>query len=313
MTETSDKEPPGGHDGATYVVRGATVRAPSLAPALYVVATPIGNLSDVTIRALDVLAAADTVACEDTRVTRKLMSRYGISAKLFFYNDYSDERKRERIVAAVAAGEAVALVSDAGTPLISDPGYRLVADMRAAGLPVVPVPGASSLTAALAGAGLPTDRFHFVGFPSAKAAARRRELSGLTALTGTLVLMESPNRLAATLADAADLFGSETEACICREMTKLHETFDRGTLAELARRYRGQAVKGEVVLLIHGTGGGKVTPSDADVDDLLRAALAAGPVRQAADRVAAETGLSRRALYQRALQLKESPVDSEES
>jgi 16S rRNA (cytidine1402-2'-O)-methyltransferase len=313
MTEKADSGRPGGHDGSAYLVRGERIRAPSLAPALYVVATPIGNLSDVTIRALDVLAAADLVACEDTRVTRKLMSRYGISAKLISYNDYSDERKRERIVAAVAGGEAVALVSDAGTPLISDPGYRLVAAIREAGLPVVPVPGASSLMAALAGAGLPTDRFHFVGFPAAKAGARRRELAELTTLTGTLALMESPNRLAATLADAADLFGSETEACVCREMTKLHETFDRGTLLELAERYRNEAVKGEVVLLIHARGDGEAAPSEEEVDRLLREALVAGPVRQAADRVAAATGLSRRMLYQRALQLKESQSDSKES
>lgn len=300
-------------DGAQYVVRGETLRAPSLEPALYVVATPIGHLADITVRALDVLAAADLIACEDTRVTRKLLTRYGISARTVSYNDYSDAAKRAKLVAAVADGQAVALVSDAGTPLISDPGYRLVAEMRAEGLPVVPVPGASSLMAALAGAGLPTDRFHFIGFLAAKAGGRRRELAELAGLSGTLVLLESPNRLAATLSDAADLFGGETAACVCREMTKLHETFDRGPLSDLAERYANQAVKGEIVLLIDMSGSGKAAPAQDEVDRLLTTALAAGPVRQAADKVAAETGLSRRALYQRALHLRESRSDSEES
>ena len=285
-------------------MRGQVIAAPGLAPGLYVVATPIGNLSDITIRALDVLAAADVIACEDTRVTRKLLTRYGISAKVFSYNDYSDNRKRDRIIEAVSGGQSVALVSDAGTPLISDPGYRLVAALREAGLPVVPVPGPSSLLSALAGAGLPTDRAHFAGFLAPKAGARRRELGALAALDATLILLESPNRLAATLADAADLFGSGTEACVCREMTKLHETFDRGTLPELAARYAGETVKGEVVLLIHSGGSAKQALAPEAVDALLAAALAGGSVRQAADQVAAETGLARRGLYQRALELK---------
>jgi len=169
---------------------------------------------------------------------------------------------------------------------------------------VVPVPGPSSLMAALAGAGLPTDQAHFAGFLAPKAGARRKQLGALAALDATLILLESPNRLAATLGYAADLFGGETEACVCREMTKLHETFDRGTLSDLAGRYAGETVKGEVVLLIRSGGTGRSAPEPEAVDALLAAALAVGSVRQAADQVAAETGLARRDLYQRALQLK---------
>lgn len=304
----------GGAPGGSYMLRGQEIQAPALAAGLYVVATPIGNLSDITVRALDTLAAADLIACEDTRVTRKLMTRYGIKANLRAYHDHSPERDREAIVQAVAGGKAVALVSDAGTPLISDPGYRLVDGLRAAGLPVVPVPGPSSLTAALSGAGLPTDRVHFAGFLAAKAGARRKQLGELATLDATLVLMESPNRLASLLADAAAVLGGETAACVCREMTKLHETFDRGSLAELAERYdrqkegqEEQTVRGEVVLLIHCTGAARREPAPEEIDVLLAKALAGGSVRQAADRVSAETGLSRRTLYQRALALKDRP------
>lgn len=309
-TTRSDKLA-GGAPGGSYMLRGQEIQAPALAAGLYVVATPIGNLSDITVRALDTLAAASLIACEDTRVTRKLMTRYGIKANLRAYHDHSPERDREAIVQAVAGGKAVALVSDAGTPLISDPGYRLVDGLRAAGLPVVPVPGPSSLTAALSGAGLPTDRVHFAGFLAAKAGARRKQLGELATIDATLVLMESPNRLAGLLADAAAVLGGEPVACVCREMTKLHETFDRGSLAELAERYdrqkEGQTVRGEVVLLIHRTGAARREPAPEEIDALLAAALAGGSVRQAADRVAAETGLSRRTLYQRALALKDRP------
>jgi 16S rRNA (cytidine1402-2'-O)-methyltransferase len=310
MADSRKNAPSADSKAASYILRSHVIEAPSLAAGLYIVATPIGNLSDITVRALDVLAAADLIACEDTRVSRKLLTRYGIETHAISYNDYSDNSKRQRIIGAVRDGKSVALVSDAGTPLISDPGYRLVAELRKEGLPVVPVPGPSSVLAALSGAGLPTDRFHFTGFPPAKAGARRRELAALAALDATLVLLESPNRLAATLADAADVFGGETEACVCRELTKLHETFDRGSLAELATRYDGRQVKGEIVMLIHSAGG-KADYEPEEVDRLISAALAGGSVRQAADVVAAETGLPRRMLYQRALALKSSQNSNE--
>ena len=291
----------------TYVIRGQQFTAPSVQPGLYVVATPIGNLSDITLRALDTLAAADLIACEDTRVTRKLLAHYGIRARLTAYHDYSDDRRIRSVLDAVSGGQAVALVSDAGTPLISDPGYRLVDQVREAGLPVFPVPGPSSPMAALSGAGLPTDKVHFAGFAAGKSAARRRQFGDLARLKATVALMEAPQRLAASLKDARDVFGEETKACICREMTKLHESFDRGTLGELAARHEddGRKVKGEIVLLIH-SGGERTEPDQQAVDALLRAALAGESVRDAADRVAAETGLPRRRLYQRAVELKAS-------
>ncbi len=290
---------------ATYIIRSQIIQAPQLTPGLYIVATPIGNLSDITIRALDTLAAADRIACEDTRVTRKLLARYDIRASLMSYHDYSDDKERDRVVQAVESGQAVALVSDAGTPLISDPGYRLVEALLQRGLPVVPVPGPSSLLAALAGAGLPTDQVHFAGFAASKAGARRRQFTDLARSETTLVLLESPRRLPACLADAAEIFGGETMACVCRELTKLYETFDRGPLAELAEKYHGQPVKGEIVLLIRSRGAQEREADPAAVDALLEAALAGGTVRHAADQVAAQTGMKRRLLYRRALELRD--------
>jgi 16S rRNA (cytidine1402-2'-O)-methyltransferase len=295
-----------GEAGRTYVVRGHHIQAPHLTPGLYIVATPIGNLSDVTIRALDTLAAADLIACEDTRVTRKLLSRYGIQSKMFVYNDYSDDSERDRVVQAIQNGQAVALVSDAGTPLISDPGYRLVNALSRCDLPIVPIPGPSSLLAALVGAGLPTDNVQFAGFAAGKAGARRRQFADLALSKTTLILLESPHRLAASLSDAADIFGGETIACVCRELTKLYETFDRACLADLAEKYRGQTVKGEIVLLIQSAGDSAKDLDPNDVDALLEAALAGGSVRHAADQVAAQTGMQRRLLYRRALQLRDS-------
>ncbi len=294
----------GSADRTDYLIRGRQFQAPPLAPGLYVVATPIGNLSDITLRALDTLAAADLIACEDTRVTRKLLTHYGIRSRLKSYHDHSDTGTADTIVNAVSGGQAVALVSDAGTPLISDPGYRLVERLREAGLPVCPVPGPSSPLAALAGAGMATDIVHFAGFAAGKSAARRRQFGELAGLRATLVLLEAPQRLAACLKDASDIFGGETEACVCRELTKLYETFDLGTLAELTARYAEQAVKGEIVLLI-ASAGARSEPDQQAIDAMLQAALAGGTVRDAANRVAAETGLPRRRLYQRALALKD--------
>jgi 16S rRNA (cytidine1402-2'-O)-methyltransferase len=287
----------------SYLIRGASFTAPMLEPGLYVVATPIGNLSDVTLRALDTLAAADLVACEDTRVTRRLLDRYGIKAKVTAYHEHSGADAHRRLLNALAEGSAVALVSDAGTPLLSDPGARLVEDARAAGHPVIPIPGASAITATLSAAGLPTEAFLFAGFLPTKTNARRERLKALGSVPATLVFFESPNRVAALLADASAALGENREAIVCREVTKIHETFDRGTLSELVDRYTDTATKGEIVLLIAPPAA--AAPLDArDLETALRDALRTMGVREAAQSVADLTGLPRRDLYRRALAIK---------
>ena len=286
-----------------YFIRGQFFPAPALEAGLYVVATPIGNLGDITVRALDTIAGADLLACEDTRVTRKLLTRYGIEAKVVAYHEHSDAGAHRRLLEAVAQGGSVAVVSDAGTPLISDPGAGLVRDAARAGLNVVPIPGPSSAIAALSGAGLPTDAFLFLGFLPHKSAGRRKRLVEFASVPATLVLFESPNRTGALLADAAAELGGEREAAICREITKLHETFARGTLAELAQHFADAEVKGEVVLVI-GPPGEAAAPSEAETDRRLLEALESMSVKEAAQAVSGATGLPRRDLYQRALQLK---------
>lgn len=297
-----------GGESRGYFVRGHFFAAPPAEPGLYVVATPIGNLSDITIRALDTLAGVDLVAAEDTRVTRKLMARYGIGTRLTSYHEHSDARAHRRLLAALAEGQSVALVSDAGTPLVSDPGARLVADAMAAGSRVVPIPGPSSALAALSAAGLPADAFLFVGFLPSKSTARRKRLAAHAATDATLILFESPNRIAALLGDAAAAFGADRAAAIAREVTKLHETFDRGTLGELAERYAASGTKGEIVLLV-APAAERGKPAEADVERLLIDALRGGGVKEAAAQVAEETGLSRRDLYQRALALKAADAE----
>lgn len=287
-----------------YFIRGQFCSAPALRPGLYVVATPIGNLGDITIRALDTIAAADLVACEDTRVTRKLLTRYGVKAKVVAYHEHSDANAHRRLLDAVAQGRSVAVVSDAGTPLISDPGGGLVRDAAQAGHPVVPIPGPSSAVAALSAAGLPTDAFLFLGFLPHKSAGRRKRLAEVAGLPFTLVLFESPNRTGALLADAAAELGENREAAICRELTKLHETFSRGTLGLLAERFAKAEVKGEVVLLVAPPGEPE-PPSQAEIDSQLRTALQSMGVKQAAQSVAEATGVPRRELYQKALALKD--------
>ena len=298
MSDTDPGAPP------AFFVRGQPLTAPRLAPGLYLVATPIGHLGDVTLRALETLAAADMIACEDTRVTRKLLTRYGIERPLTAYHEHSGPEARRRILAALAGGQAVALASDAGTPLMSDPGFRLVQEAVAAGLTVVPIPGPSAVMAALAASGLPTDAFLFVGFLPAKAAGRAARLKELAAVPASLVLFESPRRLGAALSDAARILGGGRAAAVCREMTKLHETFERGRLAELAERFAGAAPKGEIVLVVGPPEAARAEVSEADLDRRLVEALAGHSIRDASDRIAAETGLSRRAVYQRALALK---------
>jgi 16S rRNA (cytidine1402-2'-O)-methyltransferase len=284
-----------------YVLNGHSAIAPPLEPGLYLVATPIGNLRDITVRALEVLAAADLIACEDTRVSRKLLDHYGLTTPLTPYHDHNAAQARPKLLARLADGAAVALISDAGTPLVSDPGYKLVREARAAGVSVTALPGASAVLAALAVSALPTDRFFFEGFLPAKEGQRRSRIAELKRIPSTLVLFESGPRIAGALADLAVGLGAR-EAAICRELTKLHEEVRRGDLAALARDYAGGAeTRGEFVIVI-----APPTPDTAettDIDTLLRQALARLSVKEAVAEIAAVTGEARRDVYQRALAL----------
>lgn len=272
-----------------------------LPPGLYLVATPIGNLRDITLRALDVLRAADVIACEDTRITRRLLDRYGIQTPLLRYDDHSGEADRHRLIERVAAGGAVALASDAGTPLVSDPGFKLVRAAVAEGLAVVPLPGPSSLLAALCLAGLPTDRFSFGGFLPEKQAARRAALNEALRLPGTVVVFEAARRLPASLADLAAIAPGRP-VVVARELTKRFEEAVRGTAADLAERYRKDGPpRGEVVLVIGPPD--EADPEAADLDAALRAALRDLSVKEAASAVAFTTGLPRRQVYARAVAL----------
>jgi 16S rRNA (cytidine1402-2'-O)-methyltransferase len=273
-----------------------------LEPGLYVVATPIGNLRDITLRALDVLARADLVLAEDTRVAGKLLSAFGLSAKLERYDEHGAERTRPRALQALAEGGRVALVSDAGTPLVSDPGYRLVREAAEAGHKVIPIPGASALLAGLSVAGLPTDRFLFAGFPPPKSAARRTFLGELAGIRATLIFFEGGSRLAESLADMAEVLGEAREAVVCRELTKLYETVARGTLSQLAADPRFAAPKGEIVVLVGP--GREAEATAADADAALAEALTRLKPADAAAEVARALGLPRRDLYKRALALK---------
>jgi 16S rRNA (cytidine1402-2'-O)-methyltransferase len=272
-----------------------------LAPGLYIVSTPIGNLRDITLRAIDVLAVADLVLAEDTRVSGKLLSAYGLKNKLERYDEHAAERVRPRVLQLLAQGGRVALVSDAGTPLISDPGYRLVREAVQQGAAVIPIPGASSVMAALAVAGLPTDRFLFVGFPPSKRTGRRALFAELAPIRASLVFFEGGSRLAASLADMAAVFGSR-EAMVGRELTKLYETCIRGPLDVLAADPALAAPKGEMVVVVGP--GAEIAATPADADAALADALTRLGPAEAASEVAGALGLNRRELYRRALALK---------
>jgi 16S rRNA (cytidine1402-2'-O)-methyltransferase len=309
MRTTAPTVPPGrDRTVRNYVLNGQSATAPALEPGLYLVATPIGNLRDVTLRALETLAAADLIACEDTRVTRKLLDHYGISTKLTPYHDHNATEARPRLLAKLAEGATVALVSDAGTPLISDPGYKLVCAAREAGANVTALPGASAVLAALTLAALPTDRFFFEGFLPAKEGQRRSRIAELARVPATIVVFETGARIAAALADLAAGLGSRATA-VCRELTKLHEEVRRGDLATLARDYAGGAEpRGEIVIVIAPPEApGKLSADD--LDTLLRQALARLSVKAAVAEVAAVTGQSRRDVYQRALALAKEQND----
>lgn len=300
MSEAVDREKQRG-----YRLHNASIPARPLEPALYLVATPIGNLADITLRALETLAGADVLACEDTRVTRVLLDRYGIVNRPLSYHEHNADEAGPRLLAALGEGKSVALVSDAGTPLVSDPGYRLAQLAIEAGHRVVPIPGPSAPLAALVGSGLPSDAFLFAGFLPVKDKARRDRLGELSAVPATLLFFESPHRIAATVAAAADVLGNERKAAVCRELTKTFEEFRRGTLGELRTFYTADAnVKGEIVLVV-GPPDAKPVPKEADVDALLSALARDLPMGKAATEAAHRTGLPRKELYDRLLALKE--------
>ncbi|HMA55570.1 MAG TPA: 16S rRNA (cytidine(1402)-2'-O)-methyltransferase [Pseudolabrys sp.] len=282
------------------------MEAGKAAPGLYLIATPIGNLGDVTLRALETLAGADVIACEDTRVTRKLTERYGITTPLTPYHEHNAAEARPKLLSRLADGQSVALVSDAGTPLISDPGFKLVRAAREAGYPVTALPGASAVLAALTVSGLPTDRFFFEGFLPAKQTARQKRIAALANIPATLVLFESGSRLAPMLADLAEALGPRA-AAICRELTKLHEEVKCDDLDALARIYAdGAETRGEFVIV--------VSPPAAehradDIDELLKRALSRVSVKDAVGEVAVATGRPRREIYQRALALTKDGAD----
>nr|WP_246810661.1 16S rRNA (cytidine(1402)-2'-O)-methyltransferase [Ensifer sp. ENS09] len=290
-------------------MHNVSVPARPLDAALYLVATPIGNLGDITLRALETLAGADVLACEDTRVTRVLLDRYGIVNRPYAYHEHNADEVGPRLLAALAEGRSVALVSDAGTPLVSDPGYRLGQLAIEAGHRVVPIPGASAPLAALVGSGLPNDAFLFAGFLPTKDKAKRDRLRELAAVPATILFFESPHRIAATVAAAADVLGEGRRASVCRELTKTFEEFRRGTLGELAVHYeQAGPVKGEIVLVI-GPPDAAPEPEAADVDALLQSLVADMPTGKAATEAARQTGLPRKELYDRLLQLKERHDD----
>jgi 16S rRNA (cytidine1402-2'-O)-methyltransferase len=291
----------------SFLIAGQDVTAPAIGPGLYLVATPIGNLGDISLRALGILAAADVIACEDTRVSHRLTQHYGIGTPLTPYHEHNAATARPKLLARIAGGESVALISDAGTPLISDPGYKLVRDSIEAGHAVTALPGASAVLTALSVAGLPTDRFFFEGFLPAKDAARQARIRELARIPATLVLFETGPRIAAALAGLADGFGPR-DAAICRELTKLHEEVRRAPLDELARDYAADAeIRGEFVIVVAPPA--EQPPEAADVDALLRHALARVSVKDAVSEVASATGVSRRDVYQRAIELTKDSDD----
>jgi 16S rRNA (cytidine1402-2'-O)-methyltransferase len=286
----------------TFAIAGQVLTVPRPIPGLYLVATPIGNLGDVTLRALETLAGADVIACEDTRVTRRLTERYAIATPLKSYHEHNAAVVRPEILARLAQGQSVALVSDAGTPLISDPGFKLVREASTAGHQVFAVPGASSVLSALSVAALPTDRFFFEGFLPAKQAARRARLAEIARIEATVVMFESGSRVQNTLRDLADIMGPR-DAAICREMTKMHEEITRAPIAELARTADRLETRGEFVLVIGPPAADMQTISDDKLDEVLRRSLQRGSVKDAVAHAVELSGRPRREIYARALDL----------
>jgi 16S rRNA (cytidine1402-2'-O)-methyltransferase len=288
---------------AGYVPRGAIAQTRPLAPGLYFVATPIGAARDITLRALDVLASADVLAAEDTRTLRHLMEIHGVALgerQVLAYHDHNGDAMRPRLLRALAEGKSVAYASEAGTPLVADPGYQLSRAAIEAGVPVIAAPGPSAVLAALMVAGLPSDRFLFAGFPPSAAGARAKFLAEVTGVKATVVLYESPKRVGRLLGELAQSCG-DRRAVVCRELTKRFEEVTRGSLSELAETFADRAVKGEIVVLIDRA---QAVQADAEtVEDAVRQALSRLSVKDAAAEVAGRLGLARRDVYQLALKI----------
>ena len=281
----------------------------TLAPGLYLTATPIGNASDITLRALTVLRECDAIVAEDTRITSRLLSIHGISQPLLTYNDHNAPGMRPKLLERLEGGARLALVSDAGTPLVSDPGHKLVRAARARGIAVYPVPGPSAPLAAVTASGLPSDRFLFAGFLPARQGPRRSALADLAPVPATLIFFELPQRLGQSLADMAEILGVR-DAAIARELTKLHEEIRLGTLIELAAAYAGgPPPKGEITVVVAPPGTEETPADDARLDSLLMVALSYMPVKAASKLVAEATGSARRVVYLRALRLKGEPEE----
>jgi 16S rRNA (cytidine1402-2'-O)-methyltransferase len=286
----------------SFTVGGHVLTAPKAPAGLHLVATPIGNLGDITLRALETLAGVDLIACEDTRITRRLTERYAIAAELTPYHEHNAATARPKLLERLAQGASVALVSDAGTPLISDPGYKLVREVCAARHQVHALPGPSSVLTALSVAALPTDRFFFEGFLPSKETARRARIAELARIDATLVIFESGNRVQDSLSDLADSMGSRA-AAICRELTKLHEEVTRATLTELAAKAAQLETRGEFVLVVGPPAADAQVLTAEALDELLRAQLADHSVKDAVAHAVALSGRPRREVYARALEL----------
>ncbi|MEP1207161.1 MAG: 16S rRNA (cytidine(1402)-2'-O)-methyltransferase [Rhizobiaceae bacterium] len=289
-----------------FQLGGVSIAAPQLPAGLYVVATPIGNLGDITLRALETLAGCSTIACEDTRKSGILLKRFGIDRPKVSYTEHNANTRGPDLLRQISEGAAIALISDAGTPLVSDPGFRLVQEAAAANLPIIPLPGASAPLAALVASGLASDDFRFCGFLPSKAKAKSQRLAELADESCTLIFFDSPNRLKSTLIAMADEFGPDRNAVVARELTKMHESFYRGTLDEVCQQIAAlDKVRGEIVIVVEGASSQPV--SDEDVEAQLRAALQTMKTKQAAAFVAKSSGLPRQQLYKQALALKDDP------
>ena len=289
-----------------YIIGANAYEAPALEPALYLVATPIGNLGDITLRAIETIAAADVLACEDTRVTRILLDRYGIHQKPIVYQEHNVEEAGRKLLGALEDNQSVALVSDAGMPLISDPGFRLVAEAREKNIKIVPVPGASAALTALIATGLPTDSFFFSGFLPTKSMQRKARLEELGAIPASLIFYESPHRVSTTLADMVDVFGKDRRGAICREMTKKFETVDVAPLSELKERYNdSEKIRGEIVIIVEPPSKQEEKFDTEEIDKLLIDLAKDLSVAKAAAEAAKITGHKKPELYKRLLSLKD--------
>ena len=302
---------PAGERLRTYTLGQNLITVSRPSPGLYLVATPIGNLGDITLRALETLAGADVIACEDSRVTRKLLDRFLISTPLTPYHEHNAQAARPKLLERLAQGASIALVSDAGTPLISDPGFKLVRETAAAGHAITPLPGPSAVLAALTVAGLPTDRFYFEGFLPPKDGARRARIKELASIDATLVLFEGGSRVGDALRDLADALG-ERDAAVCRELTKLHEDIRRAPLKALAADTSRLETRGEFVIVVGPPHADAQRLSASDVDDILKAALKDQSVKDAVAHAVELSGRPKREVYARALELAKRDAVNEE-